>query len=63
MTSRQFRNHCARDADGRALLNQALTELGLSARAPDKTLRVAHTITDLASMENIQSDHVSEAIM
>jgi len=45
------------------LLKQALTELGLSARAHDKILRVARTIADLAGSENIISDKASEAIM
>jgi magnesium chelatase family protein len=40
----------------------AMTELNLSARAYDRILKVARTITDLASVENIASEHVSEAI-
>jgi magnesium chelatase family protein len=63
MSSRLLRKYCALDAAGEALLKQALTELGLSARAHDKILRVSRTIADLAGMENIQPDHVSEAIM
>jgi magnesium chelatase family protein len=63
MSSRLLRKHCALDAAGEALLKQALTELGLSARAHDKILRVARTIADLGGFEHIQSDHVSEAIM
>jgi magnesium chelatase family protein len=61
--TRHLRKYCALDAAGEALLKQALTELGLSARAHDKILRVARTIADLAGMESIQSEHVSEAIM
>ncbi len=61
--TRQLRKHCALDAAGEAILKQALTELGLSARAHDKILRVARTIADLAGVENIAPDHVSEAIM
>ncbi len=63
MSSRLLRKHCALDSSGEALLKQALTELGLSARAHDKILRVARTIADLGGFEDIQSDHVSEAIM
>ena len=58
-----FRNRCKLDDAGEQLLKQALTELGLSARAHDKILRVARTIADLADQEHLLPDHVSEAIM
>ena len=48
---------------GEQMLEQALTELGLSARAHDKILRVARTIADLAGEPNLLADHVTEAIM
>lgn len=63
MTPKQLRKHCKLDAAGEQLLKQALTELGLSARAHDKILRVARTIADLAGDEHIRPEHVSEAIM
>jgi magnesium chelatase family protein len=44
-------------------LQQALTELGLSARAHDKILRVARTIADLEGQADLRPEHVSEAIM
>ena len=63
MTSRQLRKHCKLDDTSEQLLKQALTELGLSARAHDKILRVARTAADLGGFENIQPDNVTEAIM
>ena len=63
MSSRLLRKHCKLDATCEQLLKQALTELGLSARAHDKILRVSRTIADLASSDSIQPDHLSEAIM
>ena len=62
MTSRQVRRFCKLDAAGEALLKQAMTELGLSARAHDKVLRIARTIADLEAAESIQSHHLAEAI-
>jgi magnesium chelatase family protein len=62
MTSRQIRNYCPLDTDGRQVLKDAMEALGLSARAHDRILRVARTIADLAGSERITSDHVSEAI-
>lgn len=46
----------------RALLGQAMTELGLSARAYDKIRRVARTLADMEGVDVIQPAHVSEAV-
>ena len=63
MSPRQLRKVCALDDAGERLLRQAMTELGLSARAHDKVLRVARTIADLEGQERIHPDHLGEAIM
>jgi magnesium chelatase family protein len=62
MTSRQLRRHCALDGEGRDLLKTAMDELGLSARAHDRILRVARTIADLEGATDIRPAHLSEAI-
>ena len=62
MSSRQIRHFCKLDAAGEVLLKQAMTELGLSARAHDKVLRIARTIADLEAIESIQPHHLAEAI-
>jgi magnesium chelatase family protein len=62
MTSRQLRRYCALDDEGRRLLKTAMEDLGLSARAHDRILRVARTIADLEGSPDIRPAHLSEAI-
>ncbi|MBI2825039.1 MAG: YifB family Mg chelatase-like AAA ATPase [Planctomycetia bacterium] len=62
MGHRQIRTHCVLDADGLNILKASMAELGLSARAHDKILRVARTIADLDGSERITAPHLSEAI-
>jgi len=62
MSSRELRKLCKIDDEGERVLRQAINELGLSARAHDKVLRVARTIADLSGEENISAMHLSEAI-
>jgi magnesium chelatase family protein len=62
MTSRQLRKYVELDATGERVLRQAVSELGLSARAHDKVLRVARTIADLGGEKEVGAMHVSEAI-
>jgi magnesium chelatase family protein len=50
------------DEPGKELLKQAMTELGLSARAYDKVRRVARTIADLDTAKDISVQHVAEAV-
>lgn len=62
MNPRQIRKYCEPDADGRAMLATAMDDLGLSARAHDRILRVARTVADLDGSERVTSDHLAEAI-
>ena len=62
LSGRALDRHVALDEAATALLGQAITELGLSARAYDKIRRVARTIADLEAAEDVQSHHVAEAV-
>ena len=50
------------DEAGRALLAQAATAMGLSARGYTRVLRVARTIADLAGVERVGRVHIAEAL-
>jgi magnesium chelatase family protein len=62
MSSRQIRECCRLEPAAFELLRAAVSDLGFSARAHDKVLRVARTIADLDAAERIGCAHVSEAI-
>jgi len=62
MMPKMIRKYCAITPDGEKLLENAITRLGLSARAHDRILKVARTIADLDAAENIEPRHLSEAI-
>lgn len=59
---RLLKKYCQLDQAGNTLLDQAVTRLGLSARAYGRILRVARTIADLGESVMISSTHVAEAI-
>jgi len=58
----QIKKFCALDATAQEMLRHAMEDLQLSARAYDRILKVARTIADLAGEDNIQPEHVGEAI-
>jgi len=62
MSHRQIRSFCQLDDAGSNLLRATMTELGLSARAHDKILRLGRTIADLEAESAISPAHISEAI-
>jgi magnesium chelatase family protein len=62
MTPRTLRRFCKLDGESEKLMENAITRLGLSARAYDRILRVSRTIADLEAGERIQAKHVAEAI-
>jgi magnesium chelatase family protein len=62
MGTKQLKQFCKLDAESRELIRVAMSELNLSARAYDRILKVARTIADVADVDSINSEHVSEAI-
>ena len=62
MTTQQIRIHCELSSEAERLLERAMQQQGLSARAHDRILKVARTIADLDGAESIASKHLSEAI-
>lgn len=62
MTPRQVRKLCTLKPESSSLLKGAMEELGLSARAHDKVLRVARTLADLEGTDAIEPNQVAEAV-
>ncbi len=62
MTTSLTRKHCKLSREGLSLLERAMERFKLSARAYSRILKIARTIADLDSQEDIQLSHLSEAI-
>lgn len=62
LQGKEIEKHCILQDSDYQLLEQAITRLGLSARAYNRILKVARTIADLADSEQIKTSHLSEAI-
>jgi len=62
MTSRDLRQFCSLEPEARGLMETALKRFRFSARAYDRILKVARTISDLNGEERISAASVAEAI-
>ena len=62
MTTQQIRVFCELSTDAERLLERAMQQQGLSARAHDRILKVARTIGDLEGATDIAVKHIAEAI-
>ena len=62
MNTKHIREFCVLNEDSKNLLKNAMERLNLSARAYDRILKVARTISDLDASENINASHIAEAI-
>lgn len=62
LESKDLDKYCAMDKESEDLLKLAILELGISARAYDKILKVSRTIADIDGKDVIEAHHISEAI-
>lgn len=62
LTNREVEKYCRLDTTGTGLLEKSVTQLGLSARAIHRILKVARTIADLEGSDGIDKRHLAEAI-
>ena len=62
MAPRHIRTYCELSSECERLLERAMTQQGLSARAHDRILKVARTIADLEGLADLQPKHIAEAI-
>jgi magnesium chelatase family protein len=62
MNTKHIRRFCKMDEASKNLLKNAMERLNLSARAYDRILKVARTIADLENSQDVNGNHISEAI-
>ncbi|MCX5679684.1 MAG: hypothetical protein NTZ95_03380 [Candidatus Omnitrophica bacterium] len=62
LESKDLDKYCLMDKESEDLLKLAILELGISARAYDKILKVSRTISDLEGKDIIEAHHISETI-
>jgi magnesium chelatase family protein len=62
MGPRHIRASCELSSDCERLLERAMTQQGLTARAHDRILKVARTVADLEGVAGIEPKHIAEAI-
>lgn len=62
MTPAATQKYCTMSPQADAMMKNSFEKLGMSGRAYDKILRVARTIADLDESENIEVQHIAEAL-
>jgi magnesium chelatase family protein len=62
LNNKEMEQFCQLDAEAFQLINRAIEQLGLSARAYHRILKLSRTIADLDSQERINTSHLGEAI-
>lgn len=62
MTNSDIKQFCILTEDSLDLLKKAISSLNLSARGYHRVLKLSRTIADLQGLENIQIEHIAEAL-
>ena len=62
MNHKHIKHYCGLNKECEQLMKMAIDELHLSARAYDKILKVARTVSDLTRSTDILPEHIAEAI-
>ena len=62
LTPKLIEKYCKLDTKSNEIMQKAFNTLGLSARAYGRIIKVARTIADLDEKENIEFNHIAEAI-
>jgi len=62
LTNKTIKTYCQLSDDCISLLRQAVSTMGLSGRAYYRIIKLSRTIADLADTENIQPEHIAEAL-
>ncbi len=62
MLQRHLKKYCKLDDESNKILKAAMDRFGLSARSYSKTLKIARTIADMESSDNILPKHIKEAV-
>lgn len=62
MSTKEINKYCQLDSETENILKQAVTMMNLSARSYYRILKLARTIADLSSEENIKKEHILEAL-
>lgn len=62
VSSRHIKEFCKLEKEAEKILGQAVEQMKLSARVYHRLLKIARTIADLEGVENIKTNHISEAL-
>lgn len=62
MKNKELKEYCKLNDASTELMKQAVTHMNLSARTYHRILKVARTIADLGAKDNIETEHVAEAL-